>query len=106
MISQTETFRDVISVYADRRININYFPSKIDTKGFNVLIDGEDFFDQPVTNTKRILEKLRQEQRRDKRKKKRRASVSTVAYFLVLTVFSLLFLPYTLVITMKKRRMD
>lgn len=53
-------------MYADRRININYFPSKIDTKGFNVLIDGEDFFDQPVTNTKRILEKLREEQRRDR----------------------------------------
>ena len=43
----------------DRKVHTGYNLPKVETKDYNVLIDGENFFDQPVKNNTRTYDNIR-----------------------------------------------
>ena len=43
----------------DRTSHSTYFLPKVEIKDYNVMIDGKDFFDQPINNSFRIYENIR-----------------------------------------------
>ena len=43
----------------DRKVHAGYNLPKVETKDYNVLIDGENFFDQPVKNNTRTFDNIR-----------------------------------------------
>ena len=43
----------------DRKVHAGYNLPKVETKDYNVLIDGENFFDQPVKNNTRKYDNIR-----------------------------------------------
>ena len=43
----------------DRKVHAGYNLPKVETKDYNVLIDGENFFDQPVKNNTRTYDNIR-----------------------------------------------
>ena len=45
----------------DRRSHSNYYLPKVEIKDYNVMIDGKNFFDQPVNNDFKTYENIRKE---------------------------------------------
>ena len=44
---------------SDRRSHSNYYLPKVEIKDYNVMIDGKNFFDQPVNNDFKTYENIR-----------------------------------------------